>query len=46
MSDLRKTPDWWEMKYKDEDGDKKCIIRTASDRLKAKEAFEKYEKQK
>jgi hypothetical protein len=45
MSDLKKTDKWWEMKAIDDEGNVNFIIRTATDRIKAKEAFEKYQKQ-
>jgi hypothetical protein len=45
MSDLKKHDKWWEMKSIDEEGNVNYIIRTATDRIKAKEAFEKYQKQ-
>lgn len=45
ISDLKKHDKWWEMKTMNEEGNPEFIIRTATDRIKAKEAFEKYKKQ-
>lgn len=45
MSDLKKTPNWWEMTYTNEAGNDVYIL-NATVRAKAKEAQEKYEKEK
>lgn len=45
MSDLAKTPDWFNMKHKSESGEMVPIL-TATEKKKAKEAWEKYEASK
>lgn len=45
MSDLNKTPEWWNMTYENENG-KQVYILNATDRVKAREAAKKYDKEK
>lgn len=45
INDLNKNPEWWNMTYENENG-KQVFILNATDRVKAREAAKKYEKEK